>query len=83
MTIPVKTLMAIPAHVLINTIPAKELKTIPANELMMTMIYYKLQLVTCNHLQLAKNTMLIIMIIHYVKWFMDQCMCHIMETARS
>ena len=38
---------------------------------------------TCNYLQWAKNTMLIMMIIHCVKWFTDQRMCHIMKTARN
>ena len=98
MTIPVNTLMTIPAQVLmiilpdkelktipakeLKTIPAKELKTIPAKELMM-MIYYKLKLVTCIYPKMEKNTMLIMMIIHCVKWFMDQRMCHTMKTARN
>ena len=43
----------------------------------------KLKLVTCNYLQSARNTMLIMMIIHCVKWFTDQRMCHTMKTARN
>ena len=43
----------------------------------------KLKLVMCNYLESAKNTMLIMMIIHYVKRFTDQRMCHIMKTARN
>ena len=67
-----------------RAIPAKELKTIPAKELMtMMMIYYKMKLVTCIYLQSAKNTMLIMMITHCVKWFTDQRMCHTMKTARN
>ena len=81
-TIPAKELKTIPAKEL-KTIPAKELKIIPAKKLMTTMIYYKFQLVMCNHLKSVKNTMLIMMIICYVKWFMEQRMCHIMKTARS
>ena len=99
MTIPVNTLMTIPAQVLmiilpakelktipakeLKTIPAKELKTIPAKELMKMMIYYKLKLVTCIYLKMEKNTMLIMMKIHCIKWFMDQRMCHTMKTARN
>ena len=81
-----ETLMTIPAHMLMMMImPATELKTIPAKVLMIMtmMIYYKLKLVTCNYLQSAKNTMLIMMIIHCVKWFTDQRMCHTMKTARN
>ena len=33
--------------------------------------------------KMEKNTMLNMMIIHCVKWFMDQRMCHIMKTARN
>ena len=73
MTIPANLLMIIPAHVLTMIIPAKVLM----------MIYNKLKLVTCNYLQSARNTMLIMMIIHYVKWFMDQRMCHTMKMARN
>ena len=47
------------------------------------MIYYKLKLVTCNYLKMEKNTMLIMMKIHCVKWFTDQRMCHTMKTARN
>ena len=83
MTIPVKTLMTIPAQELMMILPAKELKTIPATALMMMMIYYKPKLVTCNYLQSAENTMLIMMIIHCIKWFTDQRMCHTMKTARN
>ena len=39
-----------------------------------------------SHMQsptVAKNTMLIMMIIHCVKWFTDQRMCHTMKTARN
>ena len=75
----------IPAKEL-TTIPAKELKTVPANELMMMMkmmIYYKLKFVTCIYLKMEKNTMLIMMKIHCVKWFTDQRMCHTMNTARN
>ena len=39
-----------------------------------------------SHVQLptvGKNSMLIMMIIHCVKWFTDQCMCHTMKTARN
>ena len=43
----------------------------------------KLKLVTCKYRESAKNTMLIMMIIHCVKWFMNQRMCHIMKTARN
>ena len=65
-------------------LPAKELKNIPAKVLMtMMMKYYKVKLVTCIYLQSVKNTMLIMMIIHCVKWFMDQRMCHIMKTAKN
>ena len=46
-------------------------------------IYYKLKLVTCNYPQSARNTMLIMMIIHCEKWFTDQRMCHTMKTARN
>ena len=80
MIIPAHVLMTIPAYVLIM-IPAEELMTIPAQKLMM--IHYKLKLVTCNYLQLARNTMLIMMIIHCVKWFTDQHMCHTMKMARK
>ena len=80
-TVPVKTLMTIPAHVLM-IMPAKVLKTIPAKVLMM-MIHNKLKLVTCNYLQSASNTMLIMMIIHCENWFMDQRMCHTMKTAKN
>ena len=73
-------LMIIPAHVLM-IMPAKELMIIPAKVLMM--IYYKLKLVTCNYLQSARNTMLIMMIIHCENWFTDQHMCHTMKTARN
>ena len=85
MTIPVNTLMTIPAPELMMKLPAKELKNIPAKVLMMMImtIYYKLKLVTCNYLQSAKNTMLIMMIIHCKKWFTDQRMCHTMKTARN
>ena len=61
MKIPVITLMTVPGHVLM-TIPADLMMIIPAKVLMM--IYNKLKLVTCNYLQLARNTMLILMIIH-------------------
>ena len=83
MKIPVKTLMTIKAHILMMIMPATELKTIPAKVLMMMMIYYKLKLVTCNYLQSVKNTMLIMMIIHCIKWFTDQRMCHTMKMARN
>ena len=73
---------AIPAHVLM-IIPAEVLMIIPAKELKMMMIYNKLKLVTCNYLQSARNTMLIMMIIHCKNWFTDQCMCHTMKTARK
>ena len=43
----------------------------------------QMKLVTCNYLQSARNTMLIIMIIHSEKWFTDQHMCHTMKTARN
>ena len=46
-------------------------------------LHYKLKLVTCIYLKMEKNTMLNMMIIHYVKWFTDQRMCHIMKTARN
>ena len=46
-------------------------------------LYYKPKLVTCKYLLVTKNTMLIMMITHYVKWFMDQRMCHIMKTAKN
>ena len=46
-------------------------------------IYYKLKLVTCNYLQMEKNIMLIMMIIHCVKWSTDLRMCHTMKTARN
>ena len=87
-TIPVDALMIlITAKELKMIIPAKELTTITAKELiMMTMmkrIYYKLKLVTCNYLQMEKNIMLIMMKIHCVKRFTDQCMCHTMKTARN
>ena len=84
-TIPAKELKTIPAKEL-KTIPAKELKTVPAKELMMMMklmIYYKLKLVMCIYLEMDKNTMLIMMKIHCVKWFRDQRMCHRMKTARN
>ena len=74
------------SHELMMKLPAKELKKIPAKVLMrmmIMMIYYKLKLVTCNYLQSAKNTMLIMMIIHCVKWFTDQRMCHTMKMARN
>ena len=60
-------------------------RAITAKELMMMMkmIYYKLKLVTCNYLKMEKNTMLIMMKIHCVKWFTDQRMCHTMKTARN
>ena len=64
-------------------LPAKELKTIPAKVLMMMIIYYKLKLVMCKYLSVMKNTMIIMMIKHYVKWFTDQRMCHIMKTAKN
>ena len=97
MTIPVDALMiliqakelktSIQAKELKTMIPAEELMTITAQELtmmmMMKMIYYKLKLVTCNYLKMEKNTMLIMMKIHCVKWFMDQRMCHTMKTARN
>ena len=85
MTIPVNILMTIPAPELMMKQPAKELKNIPAKVLMMMImtIYYKLKLVTCNYLKSAKNTMLIMMIIHCVKWFTDQRMCHKMKTAKN
>ena len=83
MTIPVKILMTIPAHELTMILPAKELMTTPAKVLMMMITYYKLKLVTCKYLSAMKNTMLIMMIIHYVKWFTDQRMCHIMKTAKN
>ena len=41
------------------------------------------KLVMCNHPQLARNTMLIMMIIHYERWFMDQRMCHTTKMARN
>ena len=44
---------------------------------------YTLQLVTCNYLKMEKNTMIIMTIIHCVKWFTDQRMCHTMKTARK
>ena len=47
------------------------------------MIYHKLKLVTCNYLKMEKNTMIIMTIIHCVKWFTDQRMCHTMKTARK
>ena len=78
MIIPVDALMIlIQAKELKTIIPAKELTTMTAKELMMTMmkmIYYKLKLVTCNYLKMEKNTMLIMMKIHCVKWFTDQRM---------
>ena len=95
MTIPVDALMIliqakelktiIQAKELKTIIPAKELMTITAKELMMMMkmIYYKLKLVTCNYLKIEKNTMLIMMKTHCVKWFTDQRMCHTMKTARN
>ena len=86
MTIPVEALMIlIQAKELKMIIPAKELMTITAKELMMMMktIYYKLKLVTCNYLKMEKNTMLIMMKIHCVKWFTDQRMCHTMKMARN
>ena len=43
----------------------------------------KLKLVMCNHIKMEKNTMLIMMKIHCVKWFTDQRMCHTMNTARN
>ena len=46
-------------------------------------IYYKLKLVTCNYLKMEKNTMLIMMKIHCIKWLTDQHMCHTMKTARN
>ena len=73
MTIPANLLMIIPAHVLTMILPAKVLM----------MIYNKLKLVMCNYLQSARNTMLIMMIIHCAKWFMDQRVCHTMKTARN
>ena len=51
--------------------------------MMMKMIYYKMKLVTCNYLKMEKNTMIIMTIIHCVKWFTDQRMCHTMKTARK
>ena len=39
-----------------------------------------------SHVQLPKmekNTMLIMMKIHCVKWSTDQCMCHTMKTVRN
>ena len=80
MKIPVITLMTLPGHVLM-TIPVDLMMIIPAKVLMM--IYNKLKLVTCNYLQSARNTMLILMIIHCVKWFTDQRMCHTMKMARN
>ena len=56
--------MTIPAHVQ-TIMPAKVLMEIPANALMI--IYTQLQLVMCNHPQLARNTMLNMMIIHCKK----------------
>ena len=68
--------MTIPVEALMILIRAKEPKTnITANELMMMtmkMIYYKLKLVTCNYLKMDKNTMIIMMKIHCVKWFTDR-----------
>ena len=82
-----RTVVLITAKELKMIIPAKELTTITAKELIMMMmmkkIYYKLKLVTCNYLQREKNIMLIMMKIHCVKWFTDQCMCHTMKTARN
>ena len=88
MTSPVDALMKlIQAKELKTIIPAKELTIITAKELMMIMmkmmIYYKLKLVTCNYLKMEKNAMLNMTIIHCVKWFTDQRMCHIMKTARN
>ena len=40
-------------------------------------------IVTCNYLKMEKNTMLIMMKIHCVKWFTDQRMCHTMKMARN
>ena len=37
----------------------------------------------CNYLQSARNTVLIMMIIHCENWFMDQRMCHTMKMARN
>ena len=51
--------------------------------MMMKMIYYTLKLVTCNYLKMEKNTMILMMIKHCVKWFTDQRMCHTMKTARK
>ena len=72
MKIPVITLMTIPAYMLM---------IIPAKALMI--IYNRLKLVMCNHPQLARNTMLIMMIIHCVRWFTDQHMYHTTKTARN
>ena len=72
MTIPVIILMTIPAYVLM-IIPARTLMT----------IYNQQKLVTCNHPQLAKNTMLIMMIIHCVRWFTDQRMYHTTKMAQK
>ena len=77
---PAHVLMTIPAHVLM-IMPAKELMTIPAKVLMI--IYNQLKLVTCNYPQSARNTMLIMMIIHCEKWFTDQRMCHTTKMARN
>ena len=70
-----------------NTNSSQRAETnITANELMMMMmkmIYYKMKLVTCNYLKMEKNTMIIMTIIHCVKWFTDQRMCHTMKTARK
>ena len=46
-------------------------------------IYNQQKLVTCNHPQLARDTMLIMMIIHCIRWFMDQHMYHTAKTARN
>ena len=81
--------LIIPVDALTILIRAKEPKmNITANELimmmmMMKMIYYKLKLVTCNYLKMEKNTMIIMIKIHCVKWFTDRRMCHIMKTARN
>ena len=54
-----------------------------AKVLMMMIIYYKPKLVTCKYRLVTKNTMLIMIITHYGKWFTDQRMCHIMKTAKN
>ena len=54
---------------------------IPAMTLMI--IHNHSKLVMCNHPQSAKNTMLIMMIIHCIRWFTDQHMYHTTKMARN